>query len=109
MRLFTILKLLAGRVKFGDGWLQVGDILMQWGLFDVTTTAGTSTSHIQASFMFTKAFSKAPLLFFGDNCVTYLCSTSVRAVGYTSATVDVTSARIPATPLTIYWLAIGKA
>ena len=112
MRVFTILKLLAGRVKFGDGWLQVGDILMQWGVVQVTAPPGSKDSPSQAfaTINFTKRFTSYPTVVSMDNfgwAYNNSLGLRTREKGYVE--IGVLSPRDRQTSIAIHWLAIGSA
>lgn len=114
MRLFAILKLLAGRVKFGDGWLQVGDILIQWGLTTITSAPGGGSGGIdggRTTVYFPKAFSVSGQvhMFYSNNYATYLASVSSQALTHTYVTIVFSGTRELTTEVTVPWLAIGKA
>lgn len=111
MRLFAILKLLAGRVKFGDGWLQVGDILIQWGLAGIVSVpgGGSGVDGGRTTVYFPKAFSGQVSVFYSNNYITYLASVSTGALTTTSVTIVFAGTREQETHVTVHWFAIGKA
>ena len=112
MRLFAILKLLAGRIKIGSRRIQIGDYLIQWGSVTVTTIPSAKEGfwYMNTTLTFPVAFSEIPLMWLQDNLGgDYLSTNSPSSLTTSNAFIKHLDTRTRETTVRIYWLAIGVA
>lgn len=110
MRLFTILLALINRITAGENWLQIGPILIQFGVAYVDTPVATAPNKYgMTTVTFSKAFSQTPTVVSGcDIFGGYESSPGISSK--TTSTVNLSILHnSPVNYAYINWVAIGLA
>lgn len=110
MRLFTVLLALINRITAGENWLQIGPILVQFGVVYVETPVSTAPSKYGLSTVtFPKAFLQTPTVVSGcDIFGGYESSLGISTK--TTSTVNLSILHnSPVNYAYINWVAIGLA
>lgn len=94
---------ITGTVGDGDGYFYIGDLLIQWGQVNITTTANTMTG---VAVTFQKQFGSVPQILVSG----YSKATQLRTVAYADRTITGFTAQVYRTneaTMTVSWMAIG--